>query len=151
MVYLNGETAKPLELVAELCPAQPDNMDVAWRQAWMAGDVLLEMGLNRVQDSALGRELLDRVRQRLVALLGGGHLSPVERVAAGSTLAHLVDTRFRADVWSLPIDDLLGFVKIPAGPFWMGSNKRDAWAWRTKCPGGRSPCRITMSAAIRSP
>jgi hypothetical protein len=122
LVYLNGETAKPLELVAELCPAQPDNMDVAWRQAWLAGDVLLEMGLNRVQDSALGRELLDRVRERLVALLGGGHLSPVERAAAGSTLAHLGDPRFRADAWYLPGEPRLGFVEIPAGPFVMGSN-----------------------------
>jgi formylglycine-generating enzyme required for sulfatase activity len=131
---LNGETAKPLELVAELCPAQPDNIEVAWRQAWMAGDILLEMRVNRVQDSALGRELLDRVRQRLVALLSGGHLSPVERAAAGNTLAHLGDPRFRVDAWFLPDDDLLGFVKIPAGPFWMGSTKRDWLASEDEMP-----------------
>lgn len=29
---------------------------------------------------------------------------------------------FRSDAWFLPDDDLLGFVKIPAGPFTMGSN-----------------------------
>jgi formylglycine-generating enzyme required for sulfatase activity len=123
LVYLNGETAKPLELVAELCLAEPQDTDVAWRQAWLAGDVLLEMGLNRVQDSALGREvLLDRVRERLVALLRGGHLSPVERAATGNTLAHLGDPRFRADAWYLPGEPRLGFVEIPAGPFVMGSN-----------------------------
>ena len=86
-----------------------------------------------MQDSALGRELLDRVRQRLVALLCG-HLSPVERATAGNTLAHLDDPRFRADAWYLPNDDLLGFVKIPAGPFWMGSNKRDALASTDEMP-----------------
>jgi formylglycine-generating enzyme required for sulfatase activity len=128
LVYLNGETAKPLELVAELCPAQAEDTDVAWRQAWMAGDVLLEMGLNRVQDSALGRELLDRVRERFVALLGRGHLSPVERAAAGNTLARLGDPRFRAEAWFLPKDDLLGFMKIPAGAFWMGSEDHDSLA-----------------------
>ena len=30
---------------------------------------------------------------------------------------------FRADTWYLPDDDLLGFVKIPAGPFLMGSDR----------------------------
>lgn len=29
---------------------------------------------------------------------------------------------FRSDAWFLPDDELLGFVKIPAGPFTMGSN-----------------------------
>jgi formylglycine-generating enzyme required for sulfatase activity len=29
---------------------------------------------------------------------------------------------FRADAWFLPKDDLLGFVEIPAGPFFMGSD-----------------------------
>lgn len=33
------------------------------------------------------------------------------------------DSRFRADAWQLPADDLLGFVQIPAGSFSMGSDK----------------------------
>lgn len=32
--------------------------------------------------------------------------------------------RFRADMWSLPDEPLLGFVEIPAGQFTMGSDKR---------------------------
>ena len=32
------------------------------------------------------------------------------------------EKRFRADAWSLPADDLLGFVEIPGGPFLMGSD-----------------------------
>src|SRR5262245_28685646 len=31
--------------------------------------------------------------------------------------------RFRADAWYLPNEPLLGFVKIPAGPFLMGSRR----------------------------
>jgi len=31
-------------------------------------------------------------------------------------------TKFRADAWSLPAEDLLGFIEIPAGTFQMGSD-----------------------------
>lgn len=123
LVYLSGDTAKPLALVAELCPAQSEATDVAWRQAWLAGDVLLEMGRNRVADSTLGRELSQRVSQRLVSLLQEERLSPVERAAAGDTLGRLGDPRFRTDAWYLPADDLLGFVEIPEGPFVMGEGQ----------------------------
>jgi hypothetical protein len=162
LVYLNGDTAKPLALVAELCPAQSGDTDIAWRQAWLAGDVLLEMGLNRVNDSALGRELAERIRSRLVALLHGGHLSPVERAAAGDTLAQLGDPRFRADAWFLPNEPLLGFVEIPAGPFLMGSKpEQDKYAQEEEQPQHevslpRSPVKVGIfqdfagSAVIRA-
>jgi formylglycine-generating enzyme required for sulfatase activity len=124
LVHLSGDTDKPLALVGELCPEHPMATEVAWRQAWLAGDVLLEMGRNRVRDSALGRDLDERVRRRLVALLSSSHLSPVERAAAGNTLARLGDPRFRADAWYLPAEPLLGFVEIPEGPFLMGSDRQ---------------------------
>ena len=124
LVHVSGDTDKPLALVGELCPEQPVATDMAWRQAWLAGDVLLEMGRNRVRDSALGRDLDERVRRRLVALLRSSHLPPVERATAGNTLARLGDPRFRADAWYLPDEPLLGFVEIPAGPFLMGSDRR---------------------------
>jgi formylglycine-generating enzyme required for sulfatase activity len=85
--------------------------------------VLTELGLNRVREGNLGRDLLERVRYRLVDLLAGGHLGPVERAAAGDTLAELGDPRFREDAWYLPHDPLLGFVEIPEGPFVMGSDE----------------------------
>ena len=128
LVYLNGETAKPLALVAELCPAALVDAEVPWSQARLAGEALLEMGLNRVDESVLGRELVVRVSRRLVQLVQGGHLSPVERAAAGNTLACLGDPRFRADAWQLPGEPLLGFVEIPAGTFLMGSTKGDQLA-----------------------
>lgn len=121
LVYLSGDTAKPLTLVAELCPAQSTNTDIAWRQAWLAGDVLLEMGRNRVADSRLGWELAERVGQRLVDLLQKERLSPVERAAAGDTLGRLGDPRFRTDAWSLPDEGLLGFVEIePSQQYLLG-------------------------------
>jgi len=69
LVYLGGDTAKPLALVSELCPRREEDDALAWRRAWLAGEVLLEMGLNRVQEEELGRDLLERVQDRLVALL----------------------------------------------------------------------------------
>ncbi len=109
LVYLSGDTDKPLALVGELCPAQAAGDDSARRKAWLAGDVLREIGVNRVTDGALGRDLLTRVQQRLVDLLEGGHLAPRERAAAGRTLAVLGDPR-----------ELDALVEVPAGPFLMG-------------------------------
>jgi formylglycine-generating enzyme required for sulfatase activity len=40
-------------------------------------------------------------------------------------LAIFGDPRFRDDAWFLPDEPLLGFVKIPAGPFLMGSDKKN--------------------------
>jgi formylglycine-generating enzyme required for sulfatase activity len=135
LVYLSGDTDKPLALVGELCPARVSDEEVAWRRSWLAGEALVEMGLNRVRDSALGRDLVERVRCRLAALLGQGRLSPVERAAAGRALARLGDPRFRSDVWYLPDGPLLGFVPVPAGSFLMGSDKqRDPGAYDDELP-----------------
>ncbi|MGE3536030.1 MAG: SUMF1/EgtB/PvdO family nonheme iron enzyme [Candidatus Tectimicrobiota bacterium] len=134
LVHLSGETAKPLALVAELCPQQAADTPEAWRQVWLAGDVLLEIGLNRVRDTALGRELATRVGDRLVALLRGGHLRAVERVAAGNTLGRLGDPRFLPQAWYLPDEPLLGLVAIPAGSFTMGSRANDALAFDDERP-----------------
>lgn len=65
------------------------------------------------------------VQQWLVASIRADQkLNPKERAAAGNRLAPLGDPRFRADAWYLPDEPLLGFVKIPEGPFLMGSDPR---------------------------
>jgi len=38
LIHLGGDTAKPLALVAELCPVKALDTDIAWQQAWLAGD-----------------------------------------------------------------------------------------------------------------
>ncbi|MDM8550093.1 NACHT domain-containing protein [Desulfobacterales bacterium HSG2] len=123
LVYLAGDSDKPLALVGELCPAEADDNETAWRKAWLAGDVLLEVGMNRAEDSVLGRDLAKRVRKRLADLIQTGRLEAKERVASGDTLAKLGDPRFNPDLWYLPDDEELGFVRIPAGEFLMGSDK----------------------------
>lgn len=135
LVYLGGDTDKPLALVGELCPHEPEEEELSWRKAWLAGEILNEIGLNRVKDRGLGRDLLERVRGRLVKLLDAGALGSVERAAAGDTLARLVDPRFQADAWYLADKPMLDFVEIPSGSFFMGSNKeRDPEAYDDELP-----------------
>ena len=120
-----GDVSRPLVLANELCPVKRQSDHKAWRKAWLAGDVVVEMGLNRAGDSELGKELIERLRMKLAELLKLGELTSVERASAGNTLAKLGDPRFRADAWFLPDDDMLGFVEIPEGPFQIGSDKKD--------------------------
>ena len=122
LVYLSGDLDKPLALVGELAPQRPPPNDPAWHQCWLAGAVLLEIRLHRVAERALGRDLLDRVQNQLVALLRVGALKVQERVATGDVLARLGDPRFNPEVWFLPTEPRLGFIEIPAGPFQMGRN-----------------------------
>lgn len=149
LVYVSGEIEKSLGLAAELCPDEKDDTDLAWWRAWLAGDVLQEIGVNRVRDRALGKDLLKRIRYRLKELLEKSRLAPRERADAGNTLALLGDPRFNPDLWHLPADEILGFVRIPAGKFLMGSDDKDEQAqadekpqhevelpeyWIAKCP-----------------
>lgn len=82
------------------------------------------------------RHLLEReVANRLITLYQDAEkmnmASPALRAQAGRTLSKLGDPRFRADTWFLPDEPashaaketFLGFVKIPEGPFLMGSEK----------------------------
>ena len=124
LVYLSGDMDKPLALVGELCPETPDTSGLGWRKTWLAGEVLLEAGLNRVQDTTLGTDLLRRVRRRLIDLVRKGALTPAQRGEAGDVLGLLGDPRFRANAWWLLEEPLFGFVEIPAGPFLMGSEPK---------------------------
>ena len=124
LVYVHGDVDKPLALAAELCPQDAQDGDTPWRLAWLAGDILQEIGLKRVRDSVLGRDQLKRSQERLKDLLEGGKLAPRERVRAGNTLSQLGDPRFDPEHWHLPTSTALsplGFIHIPAGKFIMGS------------------------------
>ncbi|GAB4457716.1 MAG: hypothetical protein Kow0031_38460 [Anaerolineae bacterium] len=123
LVYLSGDTDKPLVLVSELCPQAAPTDERGWRNVWLAGEVLQEIGLKRVTDCATGRDLLARVRQRLAELAGQGHLPPRERAEAANVLAALSDPR--PELTSLAG---MRFCAVPPGPFWLGSPDDDELA-----------------------
>jgi len=154
LVYLSGDTDKPLALVGELCPAATVDGGAAWRKTWLAGEVLVEVGLNRVRESTLGRDLAERVRHRLADLLRLGRLTPVERAAAGRALAKLGDPRPGVGVSPphLPPQDWGGlrgggegfglpsilWCYVPPGPFVMGSVEDDEMAYDNEKPQHRN-------------
>jgi formylglycine-generating enzyme required for sulfatase activity/energy-coupling factor transporter ATP-binding protein EcfA2 len=127
LVYLSGDLDKPLALAAELCPSRAQESALAWRKAWLAGEILNEIGLQRAADSEFGRDLVERVRERLAALLRNGALEPVERAKAGAALGRLGDPRpgvgvkMTSDRVVIPDFD---WIEIPPEPFLMGSTPK---------------------------
>jgi formylglycine-generating enzyme required for sulfatase activity/predicted ATPase len=125
-------------LVEALCYREPravgenDLADI-WG-AHLAGQVLAETSdLTRVSER--DRVKVKRVQGWLLRILKEGTLPAVERAAAGNSLAHLGDPRFREDAWHLPDEPLLGFVEVPAGSFVMGSDKQqDPDAYEDELP-----------------
>jgi formylglycine-generating enzyme required for sulfatase activity len=91
-----------------------------WRAIWIAGELL-----NTYRRTFPQRDQEHRhIPRGLVNLLQarGTSLPANERAAAGDVLDALGDPRFRAEAWFLPDEALLGFLRIPAGPFSMGSD-----------------------------
>ena len=77
-VHIRGSIDGPLALVAELCPLRTPNDEKDWKNIWLAGTILLEISLNRIEreNSELGKELWPRAQNRLKELLEQSHLAP---------------------------------------------------------------------------
>jgi formylglycine-generating enzyme required for sulfatase activity len=131
LAHNNRNKAMPLMLVQELCPQEAKEDETAWQRAVLAGEALLELGLNRAQDSETGKSALERVRNRLTGIIEGGLWTATHRAEAGDVLAKLGDPRFNPQTFFLPTryqgqpEEALGFVRIPTGPFLMGSKEGD--------------------------
>jgi formylglycine-generating enzyme required for sulfatase activity len=75
--------------------------------------------ITRDKRGAGGANYLQRLMPGLVSLLSSG-LTPPERAEVGCALARLDDPRLEV----LTVD-AMQFYFVPAGPFWMGSNKEE--------------------------
>jgi formylglycine-generating enzyme required for sulfatase activity len=71
----------------------------------------------------LRSDLFRRLQDLLLKVMTGPAVV-VTRSEAGSALGRLGDPRFRADRFWLPDEDLLGFIRVEAGAFTMGSDPR---------------------------
>ena len=121
LVHENGDTARPLELLSELCPIREPEDVQEWRCTILAGEIIEEIGTPGVKDGELGRELLKRVRHRLSDTMGKSPLPALERAEAGRILARLGDTRPEV------LDPLrIEWCRVEPGWFTMGSNEERA-------------------------
>lgn len=110
-----------------LLPALPMQGALSAADAWgarLAGQVLLE-STEHARASSRRAKIRDRIRDGQLAIMRRSSLSARERAAAGDGLSALGDPRFDPDRWYLPTDPILGFVRIPAGPFIMGTDTKE--------------------------
>ncbi len=128
LLHRHGDISRPLALGNELCPIRLQDVEPAWRQAWLAGEVLAELG-SRTADRQTGQELLVRVCDRLQALVSLAKLPAKERGFVGDLLARLGDPR--PEVTEV---DRMQFCWIPEGIFLMGSDDQDKLAYSNEKP-----------------
>ncbi len=128
LLHRQGDTSRPLALAAELCPEHGQDQENAWRRAWLAGEVLAELG-SRTADSQLGLDLRKRVCSRLTDLVTQAKLPAKERGFVGDLLARLGDPR--PEVTDV---DRMQFCYVPPGAFLLGSGKHDRLAYINEKP-----------------
>ena len=139
LFYNQRAISRCLHLAYALClPEEPDTAPAARAEVW-SGVMAAVIGRDRIAHDGLGPAYLERLIPRLQDLMQRPLLPAPERADAGNALARLGDPRFRgADARFLPDDPLLGFVKIEAGAFWMGSDpERDRQASQREQPQHR--------------
>ena len=128
MARLKKMTYVAVDVAATLCPHEvPDRAvsETDWRAAHLAGEALLEIGVEEVKARERHKQVLARVQRWLVALMNQGVLTPVERAEAGNILAHLGDPRPGVAVdpqTGLP--DIV-WCEVSDGPFIMGTQEED--------------------------
>lgn len=136
LIHNQREVARPLLLVERLCPPQAPSDDAGGRRIWLAGEVLLEIGLSRVRDTTRGVRLLEQVSHRLAAIVERGALQVPERAQVGDVLGVLADPRFDKTRFHLPAsfrgerEKAIGLVIVESGAFSMGSRDDDRDAQR---------------------
>ena len=117
-----------LGLVQQLDEVAGEVMDGLVQSEEAGAVVLAGEAAADVRNGGLSAGRRQRVQTGLLKVMQGS-APAVLRARAGNVLAELGDPRFRAEAWDLPNEELLGFVRIEAGKFWMGSDpKKDAQA-----------------------
>lgn len=130
LVFNRGDIATPLDAINAACPERmTPKSDEDWRVIWLAGDMLALIGLQNAEQDEVGREVLLRLRGQLADLVGGGHLPPPERAAAGRALAVLGDPRPGVGLRLDGLPDIV-WCDIPAGEHFYQDGKITLSAYR---------------------
>ena len=73
LVLNENDIATPIDIAKFLVEPAPHSDD-DWRAVWLAGDIVLLVGLDRVAADEYGDKTLPLLRKRLASLVGGGNL-----------------------------------------------------------------------------
>lgn len=141
-----GGYAAAVDILNRLLP-QPVNANSSasdLRLAVLVGQAGVDLRLpERAAESgeAFLQVMLQRLRESLAFIVETGALTPAERLEAGDALGKLGDPRFDPDRLHLPVllrgqpePAPLGFVRIPAGDYWLGSPDDDKTAYDDEHP-----------------
>ncbi|MBI3162126.1 MAG: SUMF1/EgtB/PvdO family nonheme iron enzyme [Chloroflexi bacterium] len=148
-LYYNHDKTRDalLDLAYHLCPVSTPRNEQDERALLWSGQIACLFGneeiKNDADNSASGKEYLDRLIARTVELLESKHLPPRERAEAGNTLAKLGDPRpgvlphpaLRATLSrGERVNINLLFCEIPAGKFLMGSREGEKDSLKSEYP-----------------
>lgn len=121
----SGDDKNLLDLLYKLLPIDRPGTEAEKRMSLWAGNIMLKLEPSVIaQDGMEGEKFLQNTPKAMLTILSSQLTAP-ERVDAGNVLSAVGDPRFDKDFYYLPREELRGFVLIPAGPFWMGSDQKD--------------------------
>lgn len=140
-----GGLNNALFVVSNLVPEGPNEIsrcvDKDWRNAVLAAEAILELGLLRqtLEGRPTYQALIRRIKVWLRKILDEERLSPIERLSAGDSLGYLRDSRPGVGLMPLNKKDIpdIDWILVPAGPFIMGSADDDENAEDNERPSHR--------------
>jgi formylglycine-generating enzyme required for sulfatase activity len=124
LVFNQGDITTPLDAIKILISTGVPRNNADWFAVWLASDMLLLVGKENVQKDEVGQEVLPHTQRLLTQLIDRGELSPLIRAALARTSAELGDLRPGVGVNTTGLPDLV-FCEVPAGPFLMGSDRKE--------------------------
>jgi formylglycine-generating enzyme required for sulfatase activity len=143
LVHIHKDFGKPRLLVEALCP--DDNKTVVrWHNVMLAGEVLIEIGIQNLITTDHGKRLLNRVTTQLLAGLVSSAFVEKEKSDVGNILSQLGDPRFNTTRYCLPEttgNTIDGFIRVKSKGFFMGAQKDDNHA-RTNEYGNIDPVNV---------
>jgi formylglycine-generating enzyme required for sulfatase activity len=145
---VRGTASAAWALAEALCFEEPSAQKSAEESSYwgalLAAQVLIE-NKSLQQIAERNRPKVERIRQWLTYTLEHTALTSVNRAQAGDALAIIGDPRFRAKAWYLPDEPMLGFVEIPEGPFFMGTDpKKDKLAYDNEYDDKQRQCKLYL-------
>ena len=110
------------ELIAAIMNADPANEPEPHHHLLLAAECLFDVGPARVEGNLLGEVRTRLKKQADAPLMKGSKRSVLQKVTAMNALARIESGQITSQFWKPPWGEPQ-WVTIPAGEFWMGSEK----------------------------